>query len=221
MDRQCHTPCFRFQALLEIGSQGDHKKSAADPRKDQEKSPTQRKKPVQFRKRLKMQGERQHGTGELDPEEQGKRHAQRPEGNQTRFDLFCRKSAGKQASCRKADHRRSLEQTGGKEIAVASLCGITLAAATFLKVMALDFHFQFQTILENGMVQDNLLISFVISITVFFGVVIAKIVGTLLPIGTKRIGLDPAVMASPFITTIVDTVTLIIYFTVATLMLHL
>ena len=108
-----------------------------------------------------------------------------------------------------------------KEFAVATLCGITLAAATFLKVMALDFHFQAQTLLDNGMMQNNLLIALVISVTVFFGIVIAKIVGTLLPIGTKRIGLDPAVMASPFITTIVDTVTLMIYFTVASLMLHL
>jgi magnesium transporter len=116
---------------------------------------------------------------------------------------------------------RDIFRVLGKEIAVASLCGITLAAATFLKVMALDFRFQMQTVLENGMIQDNLLIAFVISITVFFGILIAKIVGALLPIATKRIGLDPAVMASPFITTIVDTVTLIIYFTVASLMLHL
>lgn len=108
-----------------------------------------------------------------------------------------------------------------KEFAVSILCGITLAAATFLKVMAIDFLFQAETVLENGMVQNNLYIALVISITVFFGIVIAKIVGTLLPIGTKRIGLDPAVMASPFITTIVDTVTLVIYFTVATLVLHI
>lgn len=108
-----------------------------------------------------------------------------------------------------------------KEISVSILCGITLAAATFLKVMAIDFRFQASTALENGIMQNNLQIAAVISITVFFGIVIAKIVGTLLPIATKRIGLDPAVMASPFITTIVDTVTLIIYFTVATLLLHI
>ena len=47
----------------------------------------------------------------------------------------------------------------------------------------------------------------------------AKAVGTLLPLGAKRIGLDPAVMASPFITTIVDTVTLMIYFTIASALL--
>ena len=108
-----------------------------------------------------------------------------------------------------------------KETSVSVLCGITLGAATFLKVMALDFRFQASTALESGMIQNNLQIAAVISITVFFGIVIAKIVGTLLPILTKRIGLDPAVMASPFITTIVDTVTLIIYFSVATVILHI
>ena len=108
-----------------------------------------------------------------------------------------------------------------KEISVSVLCGITLAAATFLKVMALDFRFQASSVLESGMIQNNLQIAAVISITVFFGIVIAKIVGALLPILTKRIGLDPAVMASPFITTIVDTVTLIIYFSVATVILHI
>jgi magnesium transporter len=108
-----------------------------------------------------------------------------------------------------------------KEISVSVLCGITLAAATFFKVMALDFHFQAQTALESGLLQNNLLLALVISITVFFGILIANIVGTLLPMATKRIGLDPAVMASPFITTIVDTVTLMIYFTVASLVLHI
>ena len=108
-----------------------------------------------------------------------------------------------------------------KEISVSVLCGITLAAATFFKVMALDFHFQAQTALESGLLQNNLLLALVISITVFFGILIANIVGTLLPMATKKIGLDPAVMASPFITTIVDTVTLMIYFTVASLVLHI
>ncbi|MBQ9761337.1 MAG: magnesium transporter [Clostridia bacterium] len=108
-----------------------------------------------------------------------------------------------------------------KEFAVSVLSGITLAAATFLKVMAIDFRFQGTTVLASGAVQNNLTIALVISITVFFGIVIAKIVGALLPIATKRLGLDPAVMASPFITTIVDTVTLVIYFTVATVILHL
>lgn len=106
-----------------------------------------------------------------------------------------------------------------KELRVGVLCGVTLSAATFLKVMALDFRFQATTVLENGAVQNNLLIAAVICATVFGAIIFAKLVGTLLPIGAKRIGLDPAVMASPFITTIVDAVTLIIYFAVASSML--
>ena len=102
-----------------------------------------------------------------------------------------------------------------KELRVGAFCGITLAAATFLKVIALDFRFQIYTTLENGDVQNNLVISAIICATVFSAIIFAKIVGTLLPIGAKRIGLDPAVMASPFITTIVDAVTLIIYFAIA------
>jgi magnesium transporter len=64
-----------------------------------------------------------------------------------------------------------------------------------------------------------LLIAAIISITVFLAVIIAKAVGTLLPLGAKKIGLDPAVMASPFITTIVDTVILFLYFSVASALL--
>ena len=71
----------------------------------------------------------------------------------------------------------------------------------------------------SGDVQNNLIITLAISATVFSAIVVAKAVGTLLPLGAKRIGLDPAVMASPFITTIVDTVTLMIYFTIASALL--
>ena len=70
-----------------------------------------------------------------------------------------------------------------------------------------------------GDVQNNLIITLAISATVFSAIVVAKAVGTLLPLGAKKIGLDPAVMASPFITTIVDTVTLMIYFTIASALL--
>ena len=106
-----------------------------------------------------------------------------------------------------------------KEFRVSLLCGLTLAAATFLKVYAVDFRFHATTILENGAIQNNLLITAIISVTVFCAIIIAKLVGTLLPMGAKRLGLDPAVMASPFITTIVDTVVLIIYFTIASALL--
>ena len=118
MDRQGHAPGFRFQPLLEIGPQRDHKKSAADPGEEQEDRSPQGKDPGQCGEGFQMQGERQHGTGKLDSEEQGKRHAQRPERYQTRLDLFCGKSAGEQTARRKADHRCGLKQTGGKEVAV-------------------------------------------------------------------------------------------------------
>ena len=76
---------------------------------------------------------------------------------------------------------------------------------------------------------DNLLlggnisyqVDFVVSLTILATVIFAKIIGCLLPIGAKKIGLDPAVMASPFITTIVDAVSLLIYFAIASLMLSL
>ena len=71
------------------------------------------------------------------------------------------------------------------------------------------------------MIQNNLLIAAIISATVFFAILIAKTGGTLLPLGAKKIGLDPAVMASPFITTIVDTITLIVYFSIASAFLPL
>lgn len=108
-----------------------------------------------------------------------------------------------------------------KEFRVSLLCGLTLAAATFLKVYAVDFHFHSITVLENGSIQNNLLIAAIISVTVFCAIIIAKLIGTLLPMGAKRLGLDPAVMASPFITTIVDTLVLMLYFTIASALLPL
>ncbi len=102
-----------------------------------------------------------------------------------------------------------------KEFRVSLLCGACLAIVCFIKTMLVDFRLQVETVLENGAVQDNLAVAAIVSATAFFAVVVAKVVGTILPIGAKKIGLDPAVMASPFITTIVDSVTLIIYFAIA------
>ena len=92
-----------------------------------------------------------------------------------------------------------------KEARVAFLCGITLAAANFAKLMLLD--------------RVGFLVSSVVCITLVIAVLVAKIVGCSLPMLAKKIGFDPAVMASPFITTIVDALSLIIYFRIATLML--
>ncbi len=94
-----------------------------------------------------------------------------------------------------------------KEFRVSVLCGITLGAAAFAKVMFLD--------------RAGLAIALVVSLSLLATVVVAKLAGASLPILAKRIGLDPAVMASPFITTIVDAVSLIIYFAIATQILHI
>ncbi len=88
-----------------------------------------------------------------------------------------------------------------KEIRVALLCGLTLAIAIFVKCTLVD--------------RLNTTITLVISLTLVFAVFFAKLIGCLLPIGAKRIGFDPAVMASPFITTIVDALSLLVYFSIA------
>ncbi|MGX8699241.1 MAG: magnesium transporter, partial [bacterium] len=67
----------------------------------------------------------------------------------------------------------------------------------------------------------TLTVALVVCVTLAFTIVVAKLVGCSLPLLAKRLGFDPAVMASPFITTIVDALSLLIYFRVATLILHL
>ncbi len=94
-----------------------------------------------------------------------------------------------------------------KELRVSLLCGATMSAAAFAKVYFFD---------RSGMA-----IALVVSLSLLVTVVVAKLVGASLPILAKRIKLDPAVMASPFITTIVDAVSLMIYFAIATRILHL
>lgn len=100
-----------------------------------------------------------------------------------------------------------------KEFKVALLCAATLCVANFLKIMLVDFKASF--------LPENLIIAAVVSLTLFCTVVAAKVIGASLPLIVKRIGLDPAVMASPFITTIVDAISLIIYFNFATSFLGL
>lgn len=94
-----------------------------------------------------------------------------------------------------------------KEIRVSFLCGITLAVANFAKLLLLD--------------KVEMTIAFVVCGTLVLTVCVAKFIGSSLPIIAKRIGFDPAVMASPFITTIVDACSLIIYFKIATMLLGL
>ncbi|MCR4756608.1 magnesium transporter [Butyrivibrio sp. INlla18] len=94
-----------------------------------------------------------------------------------------------------------------KEIRVAVLCGLTLACANFLKLILLD--------------RVTITVAAVICLTLLFVVLIAKLVGCCLPMLASKVGFDPAVMASPFITTIVDALSLLVYFNIATRMLHL
>ena len=96
-----------------------------------------------------------------------------------------------------------------KEIRVAVLCGVTLAAANFIKMMLVDR-------LLMGNTGLTVPVAGVICLTLVFTVFCAKVVGCTLPMLAKKVGFDPAVMASPFITTIVDAISLMIYFQFAT-----
>ena len=89
-----------------------------------------------------------------------------------------------------------------KEFNVSLLCGLTLAVANFVKLLFFD--------------KTGIPVALVVSLTLLAVVVIAKLVGCTLPMFAKKIGFDPAVMASPFITTIVDAISLLIYFEIAT-----
>ena len=87
------------------------------------------------------------------------------------------------------------------------MCGLTLAVINFAKLMIID-----RVIVP---------VAFVVCITMAITVLFAKIVGCSLPLLAKKIGFDPAVMASPFITTIVDAASLMIYFQIAKALLHI
>lgn len=92
-----------------------------------------------------------------------------------------------------------------KEIRTAVLCGLTLSICNFARLMIFD--------------QVSVQVALVVCLTLLMAVIVAKVVGSTLPMLAKKIGLDPAVMASPFITTIVDAISLLIYFRVAELVL--
>lgn len=99
-----------------------------------------------------------------------------------------------------------------KETRVSILCGASLAVLNFFKMWVFDI----LLLKTDGL---TLMVALVVSATLFFTVLIAKVVGCVLPIAAKKLGFDPAVMASPFITTIVDALSLIIYFDIATAIL--
>ena len=99
-----------------------------------------------------------------------------------------------------------------KEIRTAVLCGISLAAACFAKIMLVD-----RLMLGNKDV--TCLVALVVCATMALTVLVAKVIGCVLPMLAKKVGFDPAVMASPFITTIVDALSLLIYFGIASVLL--
>ena len=88
-----------------------------------------------------------------------------------------------------------------------TVCGGTLASANFVKMLLID--------------RTGVMVSLVVCLTLLCAVLMAKLVGCILPMVAKRIGFDPAVLASPFITTIVDALSLLVYFGIASSILGL
>ena len=100
-----------------------------------------------------------------------------------------------------------------KELRTALMCGVALAVVCFAKIWLVDK-------IMFGNENITLMVDLVVCLALAVTVVVAKIVGCLLPIGAKAIKLDPAVMASPFISTIVDALSLLVYFLFAKALLH-
>lgn len=98
-----------------------------------------------------------------------------------------------------------------KEARVSVICGVILAVANYVKIMLVD-----NLLLDSGVSSE---VALVVCLTLLLTVVAAKIIGCTLPLLAKLCRLDPAVMASPFITTIVDAISLFVYFTIASAML--
>jgi magnesium transporter len=101
-----------------------------------------------------------------------------------------------------------------KEIRTALMCGVALSAVCFAKIWLVDR-------LMMGNENITLMVDLVVCLALCVTVVLAKMVGCMLPMAAKVVKLDPAVMASPFITTIVDALSLLIYFLFAKMLLKL
>ncbi len=101
-----------------------------------------------------------------------------------------------------------------KEVRTAVICGLVLSVLCFGKVMLID-----RLLMHNEDV--SLMVAVVVGVTLAVTVLCAKLVGCTLPMLAKKLGFDPAVMASPFITTIVDALSLLVYFGIATTLLKL
>ena len=103
-----------------------------------------------------------------------------------------------------------------KEVRVALIAGVSLSVFNFLRIMLLNFlspYMSFEAV--------DPMVAVVVSISMLFTVIIAKVIGCILPIVAKRLKLDPAIMAAPLITTIVDSLALLIYFATASMLLHI
>lgn len=109
---------------------------------------------------------------------------------------------------------RDIFRVQWKELRVSFFCGLTLAAANFVKILLVDM----LLLRTDGL---DLPVVAVVCLTLFVTVLIAKIIGCSMPIIAQKIGFDPAVMASPFITTVVDAVSLLVYFGFARAILHI
>jgi len=107
---------------------------------------------------------------------------------------------------------RDLPKVVWKEVQTAVLCGVALATLCFAKIMVFD-----RMILGNTDI--TVMTAFVVCLTMAVTVLVAKVVGCTLPLFAKKLGFDPAVMASPFITTIVDALSLLVYFGIASALL--
>ena len=94
-----------------------------------------------------------------------------------------------------------------KEFGVGIISGLILGSVNFLKNMLID--------------RVGLLVSLTVSVTLAVCVIVSKIIGSMLPLGARKLKLDPAIMAGPLITTLADTITLTIYFAMATFLLNL
>ena len=100
-----------------------------------------------------------------------------------------------------------------KEFRVSILCAVILSVATFGKILLVD-----NLLLGEGI---SVTVALVVCITMAVTVILAKLIGCSLPLLASKLHLDPAVMASPFITTIVDALSLLVYFSIATAILHI
>ncbi len=109
---------------------------------------------------------------------------------------------------------RDVPRVVWKEARIAVLCALSLAVVTYAKILVVDY-WMMQALSLSEISTVPLVVSLAMAVTV----ICSKLIGCSLPILAKRLGFDPAVMASPFITTLVDTISLIVYFLIATQMI--